>query len=212
MFTEHLIRLHESSASILEVLQMSNQIDFQYRDRTTELVSCTQTYTVHGLKFRSIKLNFYCHVLFCRYSTRRHKLAVQSLSYFVSFLALFVCGPISAQEYIQPEYVRADQFGTSYFRAEEPRIGPTKSRFHIENLVKLENELIGLGEIIIETEKKLHLKLEKKRDAHLHGGHDARQVLTAGGSSASNAGSGELAVKAAQHEPHPEHDYSSEIA
>ena len=74
-------------------------------------------------------------------------------------------GLAQCQDFIVPEYVRADEFGTAYFRAPAPKIGPTKSKFHIENLIKLESELIGLGELILETEEKMHQKaLLQKED------------------------------------------------
>lgn len=64
----------------------------------------------------------------------------------------------SAQEYLVPVYVKADEYGTAHFKLPEPKTGPPKSSFHIEQLIKLESELLGLGEIILETEKKLHAK------------------------------------------------------
>ena len=79
------------------------------------------------------------------------------------FCGAVILGNIKAQEFIVPEYVRADEYGTAHFRSEPPKIGPTKSKFHIENLIKLENELIGLGEIILETETKLHEKERRER-------------------------------------------------
>ena len=117
---------------------------------------------------------------------------------------------IVAQDYIQPEYVRADQFGTAYFRADEPRIGPTKSRFHIENLVKLENELVGLGEIIIETEKKLHLKEKLAKNSRMRDDVTGAKVLATGASSGKDATS-QVAVVPQQEHEHSHHDYSQEI-
>lgn len=73
-------------------------------------------------------------------------------------LCIIIISLVSCQEYVVPVYVRADQFGTDHFKLPEPKTGPTKSRFHMEQLIKLESELIGLGEIILETEAKLHAK------------------------------------------------------
>jgi hypothetical protein len=66
------------------------------------------------------------------------------------------------QEYLVPVYVRADQYGTDHFKLPQPKTGPAKSSFHLEQLLKLESELLGLSEIILETEKKLHAKNKLK--------------------------------------------------
>ena len=137
----------------------------------------------------------------------------------MKLICLLCCAVIfgtKAQEYIVPQYVRADEFGTAYFRAAQPKIGPTKSKFHIENLIKLENELIGLGEIILETEAKLH---EKEQNARIEKSQKLQQKLrskdkrlTKPGKSAESAENFfDIDFDFDDDEHHP-HDYSKETA
>ena len=85
--------------------------------------------------------------------------------YILCFLLYWISG-IHSQEYVVPVYVRADKYGTDHFKIPTPKYGPQKSSFHLEQLIKLENELLGLSGLILETEAKLHArkKLQKVED------------------------------------------------